>query len=62
MARIPSEVCDMQLNGVSEAMDLFHIDVETDEVEDRPGRGDALCSVSLIIKPSFGIRTIQKSL
>ena len=30
MAHIGSDVCEMQLNGVSEVMDLLFIDVETD--------------------------------
>lgn len=42
-----SDMCEVGLSEVSEMMDLLHIDVETDVVEDRPGRGDALCSVSL---------------
>lgn len=46
MAHIHSDVCEMQLNGVSEGIDLLQIDVETDVVEDRPGREDAF-SVSL---------------
>ncbi|GAA6215987.1 tRNA methyltransferase 10 homolog B [Lates japonicus] len=50
MAHIPSEVCDMQLNGVSEVMDLLHIDVEADVVEDKPGREDALCSRNVLRK------------
>lgn len=53
MAHISSDMCEMQLNGVSDVMDLLHIDVETDVVEDRPGRGDALCSVSLFNNPSY---------
>nr|XP_043877908.1 tRNA methyltransferase 10 homolog B isoform X3 [Solea senegalensis] len=44
MAHIPSAECDMQLNGVSEEMDLLHIQVEADVVEEKPGREDALCS------------------
>ena len=47
MTHISSDMCEMQLSGVSEVMDLLHIDIETDVVEDRPGRGDALYSVSL---------------
>ncbi|XP_039997572.1 tRNA methyltransferase 10 homolog B [Xiphias gladius] len=50
MARIPSEVCDMRLNGVSEVMDLLHIDVETFLVEDKPGREDELCSRNVLRK------------
>ncbi|AWO97555.1 putative tRNA methyltransferase 10 -like B [Scophthalmus maximus] len=44
MAHVPSEVCDTQLNGVSEVMDLLRIEVEADVMEDKPGREDALCS------------------
>lgn len=47
MAHSGSEVGEMQPNGVSEVMDLLQIDVETDVVEERPGRGDTTCSVSL---------------
>lgn len=56
MAHIPTDECEMQLNGVSEAMDLLHIDVETDLVKDKPGREDVQYSVSLFNKPSFEIR------
>lgn len=45
MAHICSDVCEIQLNGVSEAIDLLQIDVGTDVKEDRPGRDDATCSV-----------------
>ncbi|XP_042256986.1 tRNA methyltransferase 10 homolog B isoform X1 [Thunnus maccoyii] len=50
MTHISSDMCEMQLNGVSEVMDLLHIDVETDVVEDRPGRGDALYSRNVLRK------------
>ncbi|XP_040887735.1 tRNA methyltransferase 10 homolog B [Toxotes jaculatrix] len=50
MAHVPSAVRDMQLNGVSEEMDLLHIDVETDVVEDKPGREDAQCSRNVLRK------------
>lgn len=45
MANICSDVCEIQLNGVSEAIDLLQIDLEADVKEDRPGRDDATCSV-----------------
>lgn len=51
--------CEKQLNVVSEAMDLLHIEVETDVVEDKPGREDAQYSVSLFNKPSCE-RLLQK--
>lgn len=38
--------CDLPLNGVSEDMDLLHIDVEAEVVDTKPGRDEALCSVS----------------
>lgn len=38
MAHIPYDMCEIQLNGVSEAMDLLHIDVEHDVVDVKPGR------------------------
>uniref|UniRef100_UPI0037E8D289 tRNA methyltransferase 10 homolog B n=1 Tax=Semicossyphus pulcher TaxID=241346 RepID=UPI0037E8D289 len=50
MAHIHSDECEMQLNGVSEGMDLLQIDVETDEVEERPGREDAGCSKNVLRK------------
>nr|XP_043877909.1 tRNA methyltransferase 10 homolog B isoform X4 [Solea senegalensis] len=50
MAHIPSAECDMQLNGVSEEMDLLHIQVEADVVEEKPGREDALCSRNVLRK------------
>lgn len=54
MAHIGSDVCEMQLNGVSEVMDLLQIDVETDVVEDRAGREAAPFSVSRFCTwPSF---------
>lgn len=62
MAHISSDVCEMQLKGVSEVMDLLQIDVWTDEVEDRPGREDAACSVSCFTDASFEIRTALKPL
>ncbi|XP_029382239.1 tRNA methyltransferase 10 homolog B isoform X2 [Echeneis naucrates] len=48
-ADIPSEVSDMQINGVSEIMDLLHIDVESD-VEIKPHREDSLCSRNVLRK------------
>ncbi len=53
MARIGSEVCEVQLSGLPEAMDLLEIDVETDVVEEKQGREDATFSVSLFTEPSF---------
>lgn len=50
MAHIHSDVCEMQLNGVSEGIDLLQIDVETDVVEDRPGREDASFSRNVLRK------------
>ncbi|KAM4537344.1 tRNA methyltransferase 10 homolog B isoform 1-T3 [Odontesthes bonariensis] len=40
---------ETQLNGVSEEMDLLHIEVEAD-VDGRPGRDDALCSRNVLRK------------
>lgn len=62
MAHISSDVCEMQLNGVSEVMDLLQIDVGTDEAEDRRGGEDAACSVSCFTEASFEIRTTLKPL
>ncbi|XP_059210919.1 tRNA methyltransferase 10 homolog B [Centropristis striata] len=45
-----SEVSELQLNGASEEMDLLQIDVETDEVEDRPGREAAPFSRNVLRK------------
>ncbi|XP_070710855.1 tRNA methyltransferase 10 homolog B [Pempheris klunzingeri] len=50
MAHSRSDVCEMQLNGVSEAMDLLQIEVETDVVEDRPWREDAEYSRNVLRK------------
>ncbi|XP_028284921.1 tRNA methyltransferase 10 homolog B [Parambassis ranga] len=50
MAHSQPETCEMQLNGVSELIDLLCIDVETDAVEDRPGRDDAPCSKNVLRK------------
>lgn len=50
MARPHSDVCETQLNGFSEAMDLLQIDVETDVVEDKPGREEAACSRNVLRK------------
>ncbi|XP_028419463.1 tRNA methyltransferase 10 homolog B [Perca flavescens] len=50
MAHIGSDVCEMQLNGVSEMMDLLQIDVETDVVEDRAGREAAPFSRNVLRK------------
>lgn len=49
MAHTDSDVCEMQLDGVSEVMDLLQIDLETDVVEGRPGGEDPTCSVSVFI-------------
>lgn len=50
MAHSHSAGCDVQLNGVSEVMDLLQIEVETDDVEDRPGRADAPYSKNVLRK------------
>uniref|UniRef100_A0A3Q1G4C5 tRNA methyltransferase 10 homolog B n=1 Tax=Acanthochromis polyacanthus TaxID=80966 RepID=A0A3Q1G4C5_9TELE len=50
MAQNSPEMCEMQLNGVSELMDLLHIDVDADVVDDRPGREDALYSRNVLRK------------
>lgn len=47
MAHVCSDLCEVQLTGVSEAMDLLQIDLDTDVVDDKPGREDAAYSVSL---------------
>lgn len=46
-----SDVCEMQLNGVSEELRLLLLDFDIDVMDDRPGRGDGTCSVSS--SPSF---------
>lgn len=48
MAQICSDVCETQLNGASEELNLLQIDVESDVSEDKPRREDATCSVSFI--------------
>lgn len=53
MAHGGSEACETWPGGVSEAMELLHIDVEADAVEERPARAAALFSVSLFTRPSF---------
>lgn len=50
MAHIVSEVCEVQLNGVSELIDVLQIDVETDVVEDRRGREAAPVSKNVLRK------------
>ncbi|XP_047437748.1 tRNA methyltransferase 10 homolog B [Mugil cephalus] len=50
MAHVQSEMCEMQLNGVPELMDLLHIDVEIDVVDGKPGREDAPCSKNVLRK------------
>lgn len=62
MANVRADASEMQLNGVSEVMDLLQIDVETDEVENRPGREHAAYSVSLFTSASVEIRTALKPL
>ncbi|XP_051285291.1 tRNA methyltransferase 10 homolog B isoform X2 [Dicentrarchus labrax] len=49
MEDIGSGVCEMQLKGVSDVMDLLQIDVDTD-VEDRPGRQHAAYSKNVLRK------------
>lgn len=46
-----SDVCEMQLNGVSEEMNLLLLDFDTDVMEGRATTGDETCSVSLC--PAF---------
>lgn len=46
MAHCDADVCEMQLNGVSEELSLLLLDFDTDTMEKRPGKGDATCSVS----------------
>lgn len=46
MAHRDADVCEMQLNGVSEELSLLFLDFDTDTMEERPGKGDATCSVS----------------
>lgn len=48
MADIRSDVCEIQLNGVSELMELLQIDLETDVADGRPGKEDVARSVSLM--------------
>ncbi|XP_074518536.1 tRNA methyltransferase 10 homolog B isoform X1 [Halichoeres trimaculatus] len=50
MAQGPSAVCELQLNGASEAMDLLQIDLEADVLEDRPEREDTGCSKNVLRK------------
>ncbi|XP_075948350.1 tRNA methyltransferase 10 homolog B [Anarhichas minor] len=50
MAHSGSDACETQLNGVSEEMDLLRIDVETDVLEDRPGREAAPFSRNVLRK------------
>ncbi|XP_041821098.1 tRNA methyltransferase 10 homolog B isoform X3 [Chelmon rostratus] len=50
MAHVRADASEMQLNGVSEVMDLLQIDVETDEVENRPGREHAAYSRNVLRK------------
>ncbi|XP_042368449.1 tRNA methyltransferase 10 homolog B [Plectropomus leopardus] len=50
MAQIGPDVCEHQLNGVSEDMDLLQIDVETDAPEDRPERQAAPFSKNVLRK------------
>lgn len=46
MAHRDADVCEMQLNGVSEELSLLLLDFDTDTMEERPGKGDVTCSVS----------------
>ncbi|XP_060887875.1 tRNA methyltransferase 10 homolog B [Labrus mixtus] len=45
-----TEECEMQLDEVSEVVDLLQIDVESDVAEGRPGREDAGCSRNVLRK------------
>lgn len=47
MAQTCPDVSEMQLDGMAEGIDLLQIDVDTDVVEERAGRENAACSVSL---------------
>lgn len=55
MTHLGSDVCEMQLNGLSEEMSLLLLDFDTDVMEGRAGRGDATCSVSLCSAFRFSI-------
>ncbi|XP_068443835.1 tRNA methyltransferase 10 homolog B [Clinocottus analis] len=50
MAQTGSDVCETQLNAVSEGMELLQIHVETEVVEDRPGREAAPFSKNVLRK------------
>ncbi|TWW63416.1 tRNA methyltransferase 10 -like protein B [Takifugu flavidus] len=50
MAHRDADVCEMQLNGVSEELSLLFLDFDTDTVEERPGKGDATCSRNVMRK------------
>lgn len=49
MANFQSDESEVQLNEVSEVMDLLQIDVEAQVVEGRQDRQEATCSVSCLI-------------
>lgn len=57
MTNQSSEACEIQLNGVSEELNLLLLDFDTDVMEGRPRREDATCSVSLC--PAFRYYTLE---
>ncbi|XP_075884374.1 tRNA methyltransferase 10 homolog B isoform X1 [Nelusetta ayraudi] len=59
MAHCQSDVCEVQLNGVSEAMDLLQIDVEAQVVEGRKGRKEATCSRNVMRKQRNWERQVE---
>lgn len=58
MAHRDADVCEMQLNGVSEELSLLLLDFDTDMVKERPGKGDATCSVSSSVLSNYLLHVI----
>lgn len=46
MAQRDTDVCEMQINGISEELSFLLLDFDADTMEERPGKGGATCSVS----------------
>nr|XP_040035596.1 tRNA methyltransferase 10 homolog B isoform X1 [Gasterosteus aculeatus aculeatus] len=60
MAHGGSEACETWPGGVSEAMELLHIDVEADAVEERPARAAALFSFLPAVLPLMQRNVLRK--
>ncbi|MEQ2178255.1 hypothetical protein GOODEAATRI_012087 [Goodea atripinnis] len=60
--RISPEMCETELDGVSELMDLLRMDLEADGEEGKAGRRDAACSVRANTDPAQFTKRVMKAI